>query len=76
MANNHMLKRKQNWDYRQRCIYMVTVTVAGPQPILGRLTGDINNPAIELSAVAAIWWPKTGRTFHPASPASQSSNGK
>lgn len=54
MTNNHMLKHMQNWDYRQRCIYMVTVTVASPQPILGRLTGDINNPAIQLSDVGVM----------------------
>ena len=54
MINNHMLKRKQDWDYRQRCIYMVTVTVENHRPILGQLTGGLDTPAIELSEVGVM----------------------
>ena len=39
MHNNRMLKRKQNWDYRQRCIYMITLTVEKWRPFPGRMTG-------------------------------------
>ena len=54
MNNNRMLKRKRNWDYRQRCIYMITLTMEKRRPLLGRLTGGPDNPAIEMSDVGTM----------------------
>ena len=54
MINNHMLKRKLDWDYRQRCIYMTTVTVEKRRPLLGQLTGGLGNPTVELSDVGIM----------------------
>lgn len=54
-----MLRRCANWDYRQRGIYMVTLTVEGRRPLLGALAGDETAASIIPSAVgervAACW---------------------
>lgn len=35
---NHSMKRRNAWhDYHSRCIYMVTMAVAGRKPVLGKL---------------------------------------
>ncbi len=51
-----MLRRRVGHDYEQRCIYLVTMTVEGRRPLLGRLVGDAgakegspDAPHIELS---------------------------
>src|SRR5574344_811607 len=54
-----MLQRCHEHDYRARCIYQVTVSVAGHEKLLGRLAGNEWAPRIELSPfgeiVAACW---------------------
>ena len=35
-----MLRRRVGHDYEQRCVYLVTMTVEGRRPLLGRLVGD------------------------------------
>ena len=37
-----MLRRRIGHDYESRCIYLVTLTVEGRRPLLGRLVGDAN----------------------------------
>lgn len=49
-----MLRRCSNWDYRQRAIYMVTLTVEGHAPLLGRLIGDERAAAIALTPVGEM----------------------
>ncbi len=51
-----MLRRRVGHDYEKRCVYLVTMTVEGRRPLLGRLVGDagakegsIDAPHIELS---------------------------
>ena len=51
-----MLRRRVGHDYEQRCVYLVTMTVEGRRPLLGRLVGDAgaesgssDAPHIELS---------------------------
>ena len=51
-----MLRRRVGHDYEQRCVYLVTMTVEGRRPLLGRLVGDagaesgsLDAPHIELS---------------------------
>ena len=54
-----MLRRCNNWDYRQRAIYMVTLTVAERLPLLGRLAGDESAATIvptNVGAMAAACW--------------------
>ena len=54
-----MLRRCANWDYRQRGIYMVTLTVEGRRPLLGSLVGGEAAASVAPSAagewVAACW---------------------
>lgn len=35
-----MLRRRVGHDYEQRCVYLITMTVEGRRPLLGRLVGD------------------------------------
>ena len=51
-----MLRRRVGHDYEKRCVYLVTMTVEGRRPLLGRLVGDagakegsIDAPHVELS---------------------------
>ena len=32
-----MLRRRVGHDYEQRCVYLITMTVEGRRPLLGRL---------------------------------------
>lgn len=54
-----MKRRSDTHDYRSKRFYMVTLEVVGRQPVLGRLVGDGEGAAIELSplgkAVEAEW---------------------
>jgi len=51
-----MLRRRVGHDYEQRCVYLITMTVEGRRPLLGRLIGDAEAeeggpeaPRVELS---------------------------
>jgi REP element-mobilizing transposase RayT len=51
-----MLRRRVGHDYEQRCVYLVTMTVEGRRPLLGRLVGNAgaesgssDAPHVELS---------------------------
>ena len=54
-----MLRRCANWDYRQRGIYMVTLTVEGRRPLFGSLVGGETVASVTPTAagegVAACW---------------------
>lgn len=60
-----MLRRCNAHDYTSRCIYLVTITVTGRQPLLGKLVGrsdadsQQDRPRVELSplgeAVLSSW---------------------
>ena len=52
--NNNMLQRCKNWDYRQRAIYMITITVEGRRPLLGILEGEGDKAAIRKSAIGEV----------------------
>ena len=39
-----MLRRRIGHDYGSRCIYLITMTVEGRRPILGRLVGNVLAP--------------------------------
>ena len=39
-----MLRRRIGHDYASRCIYLITITVEGRRPLLGRLIGDADAP--------------------------------
>lgn len=43
-AKPSMLRRRVGHDYQGRCIYLITITVEGRRPLLGRLTGDADAP--------------------------------
>lgn len=43
------LQRSHHHDYREPCIYMLTVTVEGRRPVLGHLAGDIDTAHVELT---------------------------
>ena len=69
-----MLRRRVGHDYASRRIYLITMTVEGRHPILGRLVGDANAPEgssdaprVELSplgcAVKACW--ESISAYHP-----------
>lgn len=51
---DRMLQRYVEWDYRSRCIYMITVTAFEHRPIFGRLVGDESKPEIRKSALGEI----------------------
>lgn len=51
---DRMLQRYVEWDYRSRCIYMITVTAFEHRPIFGRLVGDEAKPEICKSALGEI----------------------
>ena len=53
-----MLRRRIGHDYESRCVYLITITVEGRRPLLGRLTGRADAPdgsdeapRVELSAL-------------------------
>ena len=51
MPDNPKIQRCQLHDYREPCIYLLTVTVEGRKPLLGRLAGDVHTAHIELSSL-------------------------
>ena len=69
-----MLRRRVGHDYEQRCVYLITMTVEGRRPLLGRLVGDAEAeewspeaPRVELSPlgqqVREMW--ETISQYHP-----------
>lgn len=52
-----MLRRRIGHDYSSRCVYLITITVEGRRPLLGRLVGEANAidsnhaPKVELTAL-------------------------
>ena len=44
-----MQRRCDGWDYKGRGIYMITLTIEGRKPILGRLVGEVTDAQIEMS---------------------------
>ena len=51
---DRMLQRCNTWDYRQRGIYMVTLTTEGRAPLFGRLVGGETNPSVRKSLLGEI----------------------
>ena len=49
MADKPQIQRSYTHDYKSPCIYMLTVTVEGREPLLGKLVGDVSTAHIELS---------------------------
>lgn len=49
ISDNPKTKRCTLHDYREPCIYMLTVTVEGHKPLLGCLAGDVYTAHIELT---------------------------
>ena len=49
MSDNPKLKKCHEHDYRNPCIYLLTVTTEGRRPLLGRLEGDVYTAHIQLS---------------------------
>lgn len=49
MTDNPKIQRCYVHDYREPCIYLLTVTVEGRRPVLGRLAGDVHTSHIELT---------------------------
>ena len=39
-----MLRRRIGHDYQSRRIYLITMTIAGRRPLLGKLVGNCNAP--------------------------------
>ncbi len=39
-----MLRRRIGHDYESRCIYLITMTIEGRRPILGKLVGEVDAP--------------------------------
>ena len=53
-AMDRMLQRCNTWDYRQRGIYMITLTTEGRAPLFGRLVGGETNPSVRKSLLGEI----------------------
>ena len=49
-AKPSMHRRRIDHDYRSRCVYLVTMTVEGRRPLLGRLVGNADAPAGSVDA--------------------------
>ncbi len=49
MADNQQTFRSHTHDYKSPCIYMLTVTVEGRRPLLGKVSGDVQTAHIELT---------------------------
>ena len=49
MADNQQIFRSHTHDYKSPCIYMLTVTVEGRRPLLGKVCGDVQTARIELT---------------------------
>ena len=54
-VKHHMGRRCFGWDYRSRCIYMITITLADrSKPILGQLICEGDRWAVEASEIGHI----------------------
>ena len=54
-VKHHMGRRCFGWDYRSRCIYMITITLADrSKPILGQLICEGDRWAVEASEIGRI----------------------
>ena len=54
-VKHHMGRRCFGWDYRSRCIYMITITLANrSKPILGQLICEGDRWAVEASEIGRI----------------------
>ena len=54
-VKHHMGRRCFGWDYRSRCIYMITITLADrSKPILGKLICEGDRWAVEASEIGRI----------------------
>ena len=49
MSDRPQIQRCSNHDYKSPCIYMLTVTVEGRRPLLGKVAGDAHTAYIELT---------------------------
>ena len=49
MADNPQLQRCQLHDYREPCIYHITVTTVDRKPLLGQVTGDVHVAKVVLT---------------------------
>lgn len=49
MSDRPQIQRCSNHDYKSPCIYMLTVTVEGRRPLLGKVAGDAHTAHIELT---------------------------
>ena len=54
--SDEKLKRCYDHDYHERCIYLVTVTVEGRQPLLGKVEGTAEKAWIVLSETGKAVW--------------------
>ena len=59
--SDEKLKRCYEHDYHERCIYLVTVTVEGRQPLLGRVEGTAEKAWIVLSETGRAVWREIGQ---------------
>lgn len=49
--------KRSHWhDYREKCIYLITVTVKDRKPMLGVVKGDVNKAWISLSQEGRAVW--------------------
>jgi hypothetical protein len=54
--------KRSNWhDYREPCIYLVTVTTVDREPLLGQVEGDAIKARIKLSAIGKCVWDEIER---------------
>lgn len=51
MTDNQQIYRCHTHNYREPCIYLLTVTVEGRRPVLGHLAGDMYTAHIELTSL-------------------------
>lgn len=50
-------QKRSHWhDYHEPCIYLVTVTTADREPLLGQVEGDAASARIRLSAIGKAVW--------------------
>ena len=49
MSDNPKIQRCQLHDYREPCIYLLTVTVEGRKPLLGQVTWDVHVAKVALT---------------------------
>ena len=49
MSDNPKIQRCQLHDYREPCIYLITVTTGDRKPLLGQVTGDVHVAKVVLT---------------------------